>query len=279
MESENIAMHSEALNLKSSQAACFNFLLPLRQDLKLATHVLRPYFPSMGYVTNIEFEFTCDENATTWLGEPDTGGRGQNRTSIDAAIFYNDNNGKLSASLVEWKYTERNFGRCSAYSNGSPEQRDVCRRLNEVEDKQAGEKCHLTSGKRHRDRHYWDHMREAGINLKAFDGIQGCPFQDPFYQLMRQFMLAAYLRTTGKYDFVAVVAMSFAGNTNLNHSSRQLRPLLQNRDDGIIEVWNSVLKDIPPLRHITVEELMASVDHLEGVDVEWRGYIKERYGV
>ena len=94
-----------------------------------------------------------------------------------------------------------------------------------------------------------------------------------------QFMLAGYLRTAQKYDFVEVVAMNFTGNTNLNHSFRQLRPLMQNRDDGIIEVWNGVLCDVPPLRHITVEELMASVDQVGRVDVEWRGNLKDRYGV
>ena len=82
---------------------------------------------------------------------------------------------------------------------------------------------------------------------------------------MRQFILVGYLRATGDFNYVEVAVMSFERNRNLNHTSRQLRYLMQNRDDGIIEVWNSVLKGIPPLRHIMVEELMASVD------MEWRG--------
>lgn len=54
---------------------------------------------------------------------------------------------------------------------------------------------------------------------------------------------------------------------------------MQSKDDGIIEVWNRTLGDVPPLRHIAVEDLMASVDQVEVVDSEWRGYMKESYGV
>ncbi len=77
----------------------------------------------------------------------------------------------------------------------------------------------------------------------------------------------------------SMTLLSFKGNRNLNHLSWQLRPLMQSKDDGIIEVWNRTLGDVPPLRHIAVEELMASVDQVEVVDSEWRGYIKESYGV
>jgi hypothetical protein len=82
-----IAIHAEALNLKSSQVACFNVIFPLRLDLDLAARVLQPLLPDVDKVTAIEFEYTGDEGASKWLGEPAGGKRGQNRTSIDAAIF------------------------------------------------------------------------------------------------------------------------------------------------------------------------------------------------
>ena len=50
----------------------------------------------------------------------------------------------------------------------------------------------------------------------------------------------------------------------------------ENKNDGIIEVWNRGMRDVPSLRHIVVEELMARVDQVGRVDVEWRGYLKER---
>ena len=83
LDENDIALHSEVLNLKSSQAACLNFLFPLRQDLDLARSVLRPFLPGLREVTGIEFEYTGPPDATEWLGEPKRGKRGQNRTSID----------------------------------------------------------------------------------------------------------------------------------------------------------------------------------------------------
>jgi hypothetical protein len=116
---ENIALHTEALNLKSSQVACFNFLFPFRLDLSLATKVLQPLLPGLDMVTGIEFEYTGSIKATKWLGEPLGGKRGQNRTSIDAAIFWKNDKRETHATLIEWKYTEHNFGVCGAFSNGN----------------------------------------------------------------------------------------------------------------------------------------------------------------
>jgi hypothetical protein len=132
-----------------------------------------------------------------------------------------------------------------------------------VNDPATGKKCNLLSGKRHRNRHYWEYLEKAGIVLQTFGGNQGCPFQGPLYQLLRQFILAAFMRTTGEFEYVEVAAMSLEGNRNLNHLSRQLRPLMQSKDDGIIDVWNKVLSGVPSLRHIVVEELMARVDAAE----------------
>jgi hypothetical protein len=40
-----------------------------------------------------------------------------------------------------------------------------------------------------------------------------------------------------------------------------------------------VLQGVPSLRHWTVEELMAGVDEIEGIDLGWRNYLRERYDV
>jgi hypothetical protein len=34
---------------------------------------------------------------------------------------------------------------------------------------------------------------------------------------------------------------------------------MQSKDDGIIKMWNRTLEDVPQLRHIKVEGLMARV--------------------
>ena len=96
LRANDIAPHSELLNFKSSQAACLNFLFPLHQDLDLARAVLRLLLPGLREVTGIEFEYTGPDGATEWLGEPSGGKRGQNRTSIDAAIFWIDSDSAVT---------------------------------------------------------------------------------------------------------------------------------------------------------------------------------------
>jgi len=40
-----------------------------------------------------------------------------------------------------------------------------------------------------------------------------------------------------------------------------------------------VLKGVPPMRHWTVEQFMARVNKIEGIDLRWRNYLRERYDV
>ncbi len=274
-----IAIHSEVLNLKSSQAACFNFLFPLRLDLGLANAALRPLLSGLHEVMGIEFEYTGPPGITEWLGEPRGGKRGQNRTSIDAAIFWKDRNKHRWATLIEWKYTERTFGHCSAFTTGSKAEKAQCRSVNAAKDESPGRSCLLTTGGDRRSRRYWEHIETAGISLAGFLNVQGCPFQGPFYQLLRQFLVAAYLRQVGEVDEAEVVSMGFTRNTALHAVPRQLRSLGDGARADIVYIWNTVLRGVPPMREWTVEQLMAQVDQIEGIDLGWRNYLRERYDV
>ncbi len=278
---EDIALHSEVLNLKSSQVVCLNFFFPLRQDLNLARSALRFFLSGLREVTGIEFEYTGPPEATLWLGEPSGGKRGQNRTSIDAAIFWIGKSKREHITLVEWKYTERSFGACSAFQNAPGDDKARCQSLDVARDRDPVRSCPLTTGGDHRSRRYWEHMEEAGISLTAFAGVQGCPFQGPFYQLMRQFLLAAYLRQTGEANEVKVEVASsgFARNTKLHEVPSQLCSLVKSKGEGVVSAWNAVLKGVPPMRHWTVEQFMARVNKIEGIDLNWRNYLRERYDV
>ena len=282
MKAEDIEVHSEALNLKSSQAACINFLCPLRHDLALAPAVLRDILPDVATVTGIEFEYTgqnekdrTNQPCTAWLGEPTAGKRGQNRTSIDAAIFWTDTHDETHISLVEWKYTERNFGTCSAHDKAKPEAKAHCHALDTTADPAAD--C-ILAGPRH-GRRYWDHMTDAGISLAKLAAVEGCPFRGPFYQLMRQFLVAQYLRDQKAADHIDVIAIEFEGNTALRAVPPQLRPLCSQKGDTVIDAWNAILVDVPRLRRVTAEQLIAGYDDADGVDSVWREYIRARYGL
>lgn len=277
LATENIALHSEALNLKSSQVACLNILFPLRQHPDWAAEALRPVLPELRTITTIEFEYTGPIEATRWLGEPAGGKRGQNRTSIDAAIFWSDQSDCRHATLIEWKYTERNFGVCSAFSNSAATDKAGCLNLNFASDADPARSCLLSQGKRQRSRRYWEHSTVAGLKHKAFASVSGCPFRGPFFQLWRQFLLAAYLRLQHIVDEADVLSCSFAGNDALAQVPPHLRPLAP--DGTIVNAWNAVIAEVPPLRHLTVEQLLAGIDAASPRDAAWRAYISQRYGV
>jgi len=276
---EDIALHTELRNLKSSQAACLNFLFPFRQDVKLAKLVFSPFLPEVVTITGIEFEYTGPPEITDWLGEPIRGKRGQNRTSIDVAIFWTDINKELHASLVEWKYCEQNFGTCSTYGSAGKEQKARCEGSNSPTRIPLSQFCLLTDKSTDRPRRYWDHLPGAGILLEALEAVSGCPFRGPFYQLMRQCEVAAFLKECGLVNHAEVLSISFADNNALLEIPVELTPLVASEETDIITLWNGVLLGVAPVRHITVEKLMESIDRVPHINIEWRGYIRNRYGV
>ena len=279
LKQENIALHSEVLNLKSSQVACMNFLFPFYQDHFLAMKVFREMIPGLDVVDAIEFEYSGPIEATKWLGEPLSGMRGQNRTSIDAALFWKDKNLQNHVTFIEWKYTEHNYGKCSAYSGGKPEEKEICRSLCIAEEDDPSKYCLLTSGKRHRSRRYWEHLESAGISFQAYQEVQGCPFRGPLYQLLRQHLLGTFLIKSHIVNQFEVVSMDFTNNISLRRVPKYLRLMANGTTYDVIDLWNRLLVGNNKMRHIPVEELMGNVDNVGIIDVNWREYISERYGV
>lgn len=281
LEKSDIQPHTELLNLKSSQAACLNFLFPLRANPDLATQVLTRagIVPSGGSVTGIEFEYTAQDEAkkergcTEWLGEPPGGKRGQNRTSIDAAIFWT-HDGRKGATLVEWKYCERTFGSCSAYDQAGEDGKAPC----DSPDHESH--CILKDGRRNHARHYWDRLEESGIRRSKLACVSGCPFRGPFYQLMRQFLVAQYMRQARIVDQVDVAALHFRGNDALRELPAEFVTLLGGGQGTVIEAWNRALDGVPPMRELDAESLICAYDNCPGqTDPTWRAYIRDRYGL
>jgi hypothetical protein len=279
LRNEGIQQHTELLNLKSSQAACLNFLFPLRMKPDLAANVLRPFLSGLKTVTDIQFEYTAQDETngefgcTEWLGEPPGGKRGQNRTSIDAAIFWTDVNNDKHITLVEWKYTERSFGSCSAYDKALKVDKLNCQSSSFIKS------CLLVNNGPHRSRHYWAHLKESGIELGRMECVVGCPFRGPFYQLMRQFLVAQYLRKKNANTIVDVVAVHFRKNEALHAVPKEIQPLCQSTKSDVIDAWNATLVGVPKLRTIDVEDIMAKYDADSSIDLKWRAFIRQRYRI
>ena len=270
---EEIALHSEILNLRSSQAACLNILFPLKMDLERAADVLGPALPDVHRVTDIAFEYTGPYSATKWMGEPTGGKRGQNRTSIDAAIWWENGAGRKRLTFAEFKYTEKQLGTCGGYGSKGNKHRENCRNLN-IQTERPQDGCYLENGLTGRTcRRYWEHLAEGGISLQRFGNVKGCPFRGPFYQLMRQYLLAAHCMASYKeLASVDVILLGFRGNKSLHIVPPEVRHL----GDDVATAWNTVLKGIPKLRQVDVADLSSLIP---STLQEWRDYLKDRYGI
>ena len=76
-----------------------------------------------------------------------------------------------------------------------------------------------------------------------------------------------------------VAILSFGGNTSLLRCPPYLKPLIQKTKGNVIDAWNAVAPAAPPVRHITIEEIMEAADKVLAKENAWRYYVKERYGV
>lgn len=279
LHAENIEIHSENANLRSSQFACLNALFPLRLNLDAARTFLTPCLPGVRRVLSIEFEVTGDAAALAFMGDPPGGKRGANRTSIDAVVEWLDDAEpsphatKPHCTFIEWKYTEEGFGSCGGYaSKGNPNPR-VCETLDPL--KNPATSCYLASGASARvRRHYWRHTPPTWLNALA--GATGCPFRGPLYQLWRQRLLAEHFASTGRYSGVNLVAIHWQGNSSL----AALPPALSGAarpKESVGQLWN---RAAGPFTEVSIEALLRAYDAAPTSQLsEWREYVRERYGV
>ncbi len=99
-------------NLASSQIACVNFLLPLREIPGALTAVARAIDDDVEDIVPVCHEGRKSPVEFEWIGlnGPLENGasptRGANVTSVDAFMVARTNTGRHRAYLMEWKYTE-----------------------------------------------------------------------------------------------------------------------------------------------------------------------------
>ena len=55
--------------------------------------------------------------------------------------------------------------------------------------------------------------------------------------------------------------------------------LVEGEEEGIVGAWNAALEGVPLMHHWTVEQFMACVSNIGGIDLDWRNYLRERYDV
>lgn len=244
-------------HLCDSQVCCINFLFPFADKPHALAELLRPVYPDLRQMLPIEdgqyvtFEWIGQEN---YLGEKISRNgirtRGAHFTSADAAVLFERTDGKRQAVLIEWKYTESYGGTSLKIARSGTDRTAIYSPLFGRDD------CPIKKNQ-----------------LPAFDTL----FYEPFYQFMRQQLLAHEMERAHELgaDVVGVLHLAPACNKDFY---RITSPSLETLGaETAVDTWKQLA---PPDRFTSV-----STEHLFGNPAlsqlpemaSWLEYIHCRY--
>lgn len=266
---QEITWHRQKHNLLSSQIMCLNLFFPLK--LKGQLDMLKPWlsneFPDVEKVTDLDFEYIGPDNKDYFYEKE--GGRGQNRTSSDISITWIDKLGKKNMLLLEFKFTEANFGECSKHGNPDRSRCDSSDKIVAFPKTQ----CYRAEI----GRKYWDLILSGNspFRKEALTTESYCPFRYDFYQLMRNQLLAHCIQSDSLAGFHrAEFGVIYHGDNS--ELLRLSHPFDGKRDS--LKTWPSLLK-VPNSFHIfTIQNFIHAMETILPNDPSgWRKYIKQRY--
>ncbi len=268
--SENeIAWHEQRHNLLSSQIMCVNIFFPLKQHLNVIKPWLIRLFRDAENVVDIDFEYIGPEDKNYFS---EIGGRGQNRTSSDVAVTWLDKAKRRNMLLLEFKFTEPNFGECNKQGNPKPER---CFSSSKVVASPQTE-CYRVEDKKRR---YWEYIlsSDSPFRREVLTTERFCPFRYDFYQLMRNQLLAHCIQSEPKsgFDRVEFGVIYHADNDAL---LRMSHPFGGERNP--LTSWPILLKNPETFHTFKVQEFLKIIEpELPDALISWRTYLKQRYGV
>lgn len=257
-----IVWHLQADHGLSSQIACVNFLMPLatRPTLlaRLVGRALGLDAPEMlpievgpsGVPWYVGFEWTARADH---LGEwPSSGAptRGAHVTSADAIVRFR-HSGLVETVLIEWKYTE---------SYGGP----LNPRGHDTRVARYEGRAFAPSGPIRADR---------GLKVADF-------FWEPFYQMLRQQMLAGRMEATREdgADRVRVLHLSPQGNRDLRRvTAPALRALATDAFDAFRTALQPPSDGVPRFSCLATETAFAPLLKDQAGEA-WADHLTARYG-
>ena len=276
IERTGVQKHDGVHNLKSSWILCANLYFPFQSSSEgkaLFASFLQYYVAAeINTLESIELEYAGDGelHPSRLLGE-EGGTRGAHQTSPDLGLLVNDGRGLV---LVENKFTEHSFYRCSAWRHKGSSRRlgnpDPGRCNHSVEvAKDPANQCHQTSW----GRRYWEHLSPI-VDEGALASLPHCPAMRHGFQLFRQHALAEGIAQSGRYDFVVSVVAVDERNHALDSALRR------SGIDGLKQ-WGAVFQGRARFTVFTHQEWVAWVkEHdAEGTWRDWLDYVSSRYGL
>lgn len=221
-KANRITWHQHANHALSSQINCLNFFMPLATRPELLASVLEEALniskPKMIEVEKgpdgrpwfVGFEWIGRQDYLNEAGKSGNRSRGANVTSADAIVRF-EAGGRVETLLIEWKYTE-------SYGNPIPA------KGNDVRLGRYRDLAFAPSG-----------PVRADQNLAIADF-----FWEPFYQLLRQQMLAFQMQAAHEdgADRVRVLHISPASNHALHAVTA---PALRSRGEDAFLVFRDLL--------------------------------------
>ena len=261
--SRGILWHSSALqglpsnHLCSSQVFAVNLLFPFVHRPDALAALLRPHFPDLARMLPVEddlyvsFEWIGDYN---YLGElPKLGAdrhRGAGNTSIDATVIYETMDGRRVMLLIETKYSE-SYGVSYKRFRTDGSDRVAC----------------------YRDFYY---AGNSPIDITVVPKIESHLFE-PFYQLLRQQLLATQIIETGipDVDRALVVHVYTKANRELTAITS---PAFRELGRDAYEVWRHILVEPSDFVPLPVEDLFKAAPIKDFPELEpWALYLSSRY--
>lgn len=254
-----IQWHQHANHGLSSQVCCLNFLMPFvdRPDVlrRWVEHVtgetvieILPIETRGGRACFLTFEWIGD---TDYLNEAKNGAqrkRGANATAADAAVMFRDAAGLTQLLLIEWKYTER---------YGQPIPPGVDGAANATRRSRYRSSFSAPDGPIRAD---------AGVSLDDF-------FYEPFYQMLRQQMLAFQAQKhDAAIDRARILHLSPAGNRPLHDVTS---PNLRRFGTDAFEIFSSLLSEPTNFQSMSIENAFAPLANWP--DADWFSWLQSRY--
>ena len=248
-------------HLCDSQVCCVNFLFPFASEPAALVQLLSPHYPLRDMVPMepeggyVSFEWIGERN---YLGErqPTNGKRtrGANCTSADAAVMFDRTDGLRQIVLIEWKYTESyavaRGNMPLKVSKSGTDRTEIYRPLWDAED------CPVE--------------REL---LPSFDDL----FVEPFYQFMRQQLLANEMEKANELGADIVTLLHLCPATNRDFRT-VTSPRLADLGDTATDVWKRLVKKEAAFLSLSVEELFGQVLVPARTELgSWSRYIRSRY--
>jgi hypothetical protein len=244
-------------HLCDSQVCCVNFLFPFASEPRALAELLRPIYPDIREMRPVEngqyvaFEWIGQDNyLCEKISRNGKRTRGANFTSADAMVALERVDGKLQVVLIEWKYTESYGGTPLKIAKSGTDRTAIYRPHYERDD------CPLDRGR-----------------LRDFDSL----FFEPFYQLLRQQLLAHEMEKAGELGAHVVSLLHIAPASNADFR-KVTSPTLVGLGDTATGIWATLLHDRSRFLSVSTESLFGPRSLRELPEMyEWFEYISARY--